>query len=730
MKILIIAPLAVCLATMMACSGSNNTSFFKSSDQSNSNVSVDVPGVKVKSNDNSKKIKIFGKTFEKSNNSEHLYNPSDTTHFINGDKCKYCDYIGRTENEKGHLIESEVAHGFRNGEEREYQDGELIRSTYYVDGAKSGMEYFYSHGKKIDSAYSETTSGSEWNSYKIKQKLPFPVSNYIYNLIFFNSDKAFSITTTNGMISTVYKEKMTDSAGISLAVTIDYEPQSNFSDFTVNIRDPFPEKMKFKDNELIERSVFKGGINVFEFKRDSIVKELFPNGQTALYGTGNVNYSLDSSKVTCSGECHTFHFFENGITQEEEFYLDGKPKKTIRRNKDGIVLFDYNYPTYYKMFYDDGSLQNDFQGTFSDDGELVLKNGVLKSYFPDGKPELDITIENGNNVKMTEWYKNGNVKTESDHSKADHSSYERDYFENGQMAFESQGTIKQVNGEYRLVEGTQKEWQPDGLLRAESFTKDSLLASLKSWDSTGFLIVDFERNKHLKTYTSTRPSQSADWTGNVVYENGEYSCIGNCIEKKYLDNVLVYMETKEEFDPNTKNFKKVSTTKYDSTGKKLSQKIYHSGELANWKEYFSGQEDLSVDFNKDSHLKYYSKSKTLSFEFKGKSKLDAHVTYIDGIETRYYDGKKKKSETKWKDSKVASLKSWDENNIPTVDFVLDKHLILYYPGVKKEKNRFEGKVYYNKEKEYIFINGVLKVFDESGKLTQTQEITNRKASDL
>ena len=676
MNVLATPSFIACLAVLTACSGTNNKSFFKTEKtsssnitvstpngrvstnekQSNSNISINTPAVKVNTKDKPNKVKIFGVNVEESKKTDNQDVPYENPRFLNGEECKYCDYISRTENDKGHLVEAEIAGNFKNGEEREYLKGEIIRSSYYVDGAKSGMEYYYLHGIKNDSAYIETTSGGQWDSDKIKQKLPSPISIYIYDLLFKDPDGKYTITTTNGMISTIYKKKTSDSIGISIAATIDYKRHSNFSDFKVNIRLPFPEGLVYKNNELVERKKIKGGKTVFEFKKDSIVKELFPNGKTSLYATGNVNYLLNTAMVSCSGDCHILSFFENGIKKEEEYYSGGKTTKAINRNEKNVVTFDYNYPTYFKLFYDDGSLQKEFQGDFSFNGEIVINNGHLKSYFPNGKPELDITYENGNSIKTTEWYENGNVKTETDHL-----SYERKYFENGQMSFELQGTLKNVNGDFKLTEGTQKTWQTDGLLRNEIITKDGAITSLKSWDSTGFLEVDYESQKHIKTYTNTDPSQRFEWIGNVVYENEDYLCKGTCEKKKYLGKVLIYKETQEGFNPSTQDFQKVSITKYDSTGKKIFQKAYVSGELVNWKQYFPGKEEPSVDFNRDTHLKYFSEPKVLTIEFKGKSKLDKHVTYIEGTEIRYYNGKKKKSETKWKDSKVVSQKSWDEN---------------------------------------------------------------------
>ncbi len=721
MNIFTTLALIACIAFLTSCSGTSNTIFFNSSNQSNSNVSVDVPGVKVKSNDNSKNIKVLGVTVKNEDKHNTIPTASDTRHFLNGDACKNCDYIGRTENNDGHWVEAEIVGGFRNGEEREYLDGEVIRSSYYVNGGKSGMEYIFSHGTIIDSAYIETTDGSSWDPYRIKTALPYPVSIYIYNLILGDPDAAVSITTTNGKITTIYKKKATDTTGASKAATVEYERYSNLSNFKVNITNPFPETMVFIDNELIERHLIQGGQTVFEFKKDSIVNELFPDGKTATFATGNVNYSLIRMETTCSGECHISEFFENGVTKEESFYFNGKPTKTITRNENNIVLFDFDYPNYFKLFYDDGTLREFFQGEFANDAELTKKKGIWKSFYPNGNLAIESTYEDGKIVKTTIWYENGKPKLETDYS-----SYQRNYYENGQLTFESIGVIESINGVANLLEGTEKNWYENGTLQGETIFKNGVKTTMKYWDSTGVLKMDFQRMKHLITEIS--PTEHMEYVGDIIYDKEEYECTGFCTKKTYQGNILIYKEKKEGVDPSTGKFKKVSVDNFDSTGKKISHEEYLLDQLVIWKKYFPENEAISHDFNINSHFKVYYKPKKLSLDFKGKT--DNKAKYIEGTEIQYYESGKKRSESKWKNSKAVSLKNWDEKGLLISDFVLDKYAIFYYPGTKKKKQHFEGKIYYSDDQQYVPMDGVLKTFDESGNLVRTYKYTSGNASYL
>ena len=679
------------IAILSSCSGWKKTSESTfTTNSSSKNVNVDTPHFKASSNDKSSSIKLFGKEIKSSQKEVDL--PfKDDKHFLNGDRCKHCDHIVRTENSQGNLEESEVSGNYQNGEEREYHDGKIIRSSYYVDGAKSGMEYIYSDDKIVDSAYIETTHNDQWDEQKLRKALPAPAANYIYDLYFKGSYYGFAVTTYDSIITNIYYKTMNDtSSGLPLVAAIEYKNRKEPSHFKVHLRKPSFETMEYENNELVARKRVNGNVTVYDFKKDEYLKELYNNGQTKHTITGGVQSNADGS-WQCPGECRSKSFYENGSRWEESYYSEGKVRQEMRWNNQNVMVYDFSYPRYRKSFYDDGSLEEEMRGelTFDTLNIVTIKNGFVKEFYPDGKPKRDDTYENGKYVTHKTWYPNGNIDTEAEVPK-----YLKQYYENGQLEKSDEGEIKQESDELVLVNGTIKLWFPNGKQALEAIKKDNSIISAKTWDSTGFQEVDFERGKHLKSFANAKHSLRVEWSGSVVFDGiNEYSCNGDCTKKTY-----------------------------DSTGKKSTEKVFHYDTLLSKKSWNSKNGQLEMDYNSNSYLKQYSKSKKLWIHFKGKSTCTDTLAFIDGTETRYYENGKKSSETIWKDGNATSRKEWNDSGKLTTEFEFNKTLITYYPNAKAIKMRYEGTVYFNDHsKKYIVTDGTLQSFDENGNQTSTKK---------
>lgn len=721
MKYCTVFPCILGIALLASCSGwksTSSSSSFLDVKTSSKNVNVDTRHVKVSSDDNSSTIKIFGKEVKKTR--KEADSPfTDDKHFLNGDRCRRCDYIVQMENSQGNLEESEVSGKYKNGEEREYHDGKIIRSSYYVDGGKAGMEYTYVDEKIVDSVYIETTHNDQWDEQRLRKALPAPASDYIYSLYFKEPYYGFAVTTYDSMITNIYYKALNDtSSGLPLVATIEYKNRREPSNFKVHLRKPFFETLEYKGNELAERKKVRGNITIYEFKKDQFVKELYANGKTKRTIIGGIQAKADES-WQCPGECHSKSFYENGSRWEESYYTDSKVKQEMRWNRQNVMVFDLSYPRYRKSFYDDGALEEEMRGELEFDtlNIITIKNGFVKEFYPDGKPKRDDTYENGNYVKHTTWYPNGNIDTEAEVPK-----YLKQYYENGQLEKSDEGEIAQENGELVLVNGTSKSWFSDGKPNIEGIFKNKDLHSLKAWDSTGFLEVDFEKDKYLKTHTNTTPSKHLDWSGNIAYKNNDYFCEGNCSKKQYLGKTMVYQGIYENYDSAYGACKKVTSIQYDSSGKKISENVYQLNELVSQKIWDGEKGFLKTDYSKDSYLKIYYEPQKMSLQFKGKSVFSDSLIYISGTETAYHKNGKKSSETAWKDKAATSRKEWNENGKLTTEFELNKSLTTYHPNSKAIKMRYEGTVYFNDHsKKYIVTDGTLQLFDEKGNLTSTKK---------
>ena len=641
-----------------ACSGWKKTSesTFKTS---STNVDVDTGPLKIHGNDNSSSIKIFGKEVKKNKEKEQFF-PENPKQFINGDVCKYCDYIGRTENEQGNLIEAEMAHGFKNGEEREYSDGEIIRSSYYSDGRRSGMEYYFSGRKAVDSAFVETIFGSEWDRNKVKAALPKPVAGYIYKeYIQDNALGLYAFTLGNDMITqiaqyNVHIDDYVEKGTYTPIIKFFYDNHRDFSNFKVIFLKPFHEEITIKNKELVERNKIKGNKNVLEFRQGEFSKEYYDNGTIKKLVTGDVTFSLEDNADSCRSMCQAKWFYKNGAMHKDIFYIDGLLKQEKEWNEKGSVISEFENSKSRRTYYDNGHIKDEYKG--------------------------DVRIENNFVV---------------------------------------------------MQNGTYETWHSNGILESKTERNEGIDISQQMWDSTGFLILDYERNKYVKTMEKTTPVKRTEIIGGVISKDGEISFTGNVVEKGFRGNALEYEYNKEDYDPTTNTFKKILEYEYDSTGTKTKERVYQNNKILSRKiwvrqdslktEYY-----LRTDYNANSYLKFYNEPKKMSLEFKGKSEWpNDDPDYIDGTLTSYKTNGKKEYLLIFKNGLVTSGKLWNENGILTIDFDTEKYAKFLSGETKKLTRYFKGTSRCDiKNWQIIYTDGTLQEFDEAGKLVKTKTIKN------
>ena len=651
-----------------ACSGWKKTSesTFKTS---STNVDVDTVPLKIHGNDNSSSIKIFGKEVKKNKEKEQFF-PENPKQFINGDVCKYCDYIGRTENEQGNLIEAEMAHGFKNGEEREYSDGEIIRSSYYSDGRRSGMEYYFSGRKAVDSAFVETIFGSEWDRNKVKAALPKPVAGYIYKeYIQDNALGLYAFTLGNDMITqiaryNVHIDDYVEKGTYTPIIKFFYDNHRDFSNFKVIFLKPFHEEITIKNKELVERNKIKGNKNVLEFRQGEFSKEYYDNGTIKKLVTGDVTFSLEDNADSCRSMCQAQWFYENGIKRKDYFFVDGQLKQGKEWNEKGSVISEFENSKNRRTYYDNGHIKDEYKG--------------------------DVRIENNFVV---------------------------------------------------MQNGTYETWHSNGILESKTERNEGIDISQQMWDSTGFLILDYERNKYLKKMENTTPVKRKEWIGIVTTDGKPTFSADSVIEKEYHGDVLVFEMHKSAFNPLTKNFKDFYSGAYDSSGTKKREFTNKNDTIVFWKEWIPLEDSatgrfLKYDYNANSYFKSYKEPGKMNEEFKGKSvwKLGEQRTklpnFIDGASTIYTSNGKKRTEMTWKNGKMTSGKQWSENGVLTTDFDLEKYVKFFSDKTKKTTLYFKGTSRYSRGESkdekvgFMFIDGVSQEFDESGKLLTTKIYKN------
>lgn len=683
--------LAFCIALLVSCSGSwkttktSTTSVETSSNKkSNSNINIDTGPVKVKSNE--KSASIFGvKIQDKSEKEYKEPSPEDKKKYLNGDKCGYCDYISRTENEQKNFVESAIYNNFKNGEEREYHNGELIRSSYYVDGGKKGKEYLYSKGVVIDSTYIESISGDDWNLDAVLAALPEPVAPYIYSNYITHPLNNHVFTTCDGHIQTIYNRDSVTSY-YKPNITISYRKNNDLLNYKVIIRKPFYEELTIENGELAQRKMLKGTQAIYDYKKGEYLTEYYQNGAVKFSFTGNVKTVIGRDSYQCIGMCNLHTFFENGAKEAETFYLDSKVKQSLVWNKSNKIVLDLEIPNYQKEFYDNGTLKSEKRGKIEIDSlnNVLCRNGFVKEFFQNGNKKTEEYYENGEMTKYTNWYENGNLKGEG------------------------------------VVDSIAKAWHPNGELSYEHLKKNDGNESYKSWDSTGFLLEDYKQNDYFKKFSKDSSTTIEVWNGNILRKNEKPSCVGDCSIKMYRGKILTTQITIEGYDSTLNQFKKRITIDYDSVGRKIVEETSEFDKIISHKEWYPNG-TLHKEAKHDKYYKSYYANKKVEIDFKGTSAIhDSTISYIEGIYNHYYENGKKKTERIWKDGRLVKEKNWSESGKLLDDFDENSHIIQYFKDSDKVKLYFKGSSLHNGAGAYQPKFGELQIFDEEGNLVKTK----------
>lgn len=623
--------------------------------------------------------------------------------FANGDTCKHCDYIYRAQDQQGNAIESEMVLGYKNGEEREYRNGKLFRTSYYVEGGKNGMEYTFSNGKIVDSVYTETTAGGKWSFAELQKAIPKPIFNHLLDILFDEPSDVFAFTTLNGKIATIYKKDNSTITGeIPIVATIDYENSDDFYNFKLTVKKPFYEEMTYKDNDLVYRKIIKDSHTILEFKKGEFLKEYYDSGAIKNILKGDFAYYVDNDGDEYTGTFLFQEFFENGTLMNEYVYEDDILKKYKNWNDQNKLIFIGDFPTKATWFYDNGALKMEWKGEITEDIKII--NGTSILFLPNG-------------TRFEEEYKNGKT------------IHKKIYDENKKLQMELEGDFRKKNDNTStLSNGIVKKWRTNGTLEQKDTFKNDTIVAQQLWDSTGCLVFDYERSKYVKWINNTTPKTRIELIGNITVENDDLSTTGNIIERGYKDEKMVYEHYNEEYMPFLKTYKSTIEYTYDSTGQKTQEKTTHLGLTASQKKWskdsLSNEYFLSLDYNAKSYLKIYSEPQKLQMSFKGTSEwTDQLPTYIDGTVTFYFANGKTKSTTTLKDRNVISGKRWTENGFLYLDFVADKSLKFFSEDTKKMTMHFKGKSLI-RNNAFDFIDGIANYYDETGKLTKKETYKN------
>ena len=199
----------------------------------------------------------------------------------------------------------------------------------------------------------------------------------------------------------------------------------------------------------------------------------------------------------------------------EYTYKDGKLSGPYRQwYPDGKIQSEGEYTATHKtgkafFYYRSDTLREVRKFTMSIGYDLYDYEYETTLYFDNGKPSERFRYKNGKGIPgKTEWYKNGNLKSEFIYDEATDAYVSKEYFESGQVKnvrkwktdwknngeykewTEKGALIKEISHSNSRQEEEQKEWDPNGQMIIYSRTEKGKKAEEKRWDNTGKVILD------------------------------------------------------------------------------------------------------------------------------------------------------------------------------------------------------------------------------------------------
>ena len=341
--------------------------------------------------------------------------------FSDGTPCGECKYIQRDTLSNGHIQETAVQGKKYNGEQREFDNGKLVRLAHYTDNHKTGKEYFYENGAIKDSSTNDFLNGKALSMDMFKAQLP--------EIVFKRFSAALQASISNDSSETfaVMKDGKILEAGEKrnninyIFFSINYDKAEPTKNFKVNTGKNY---FIVNDGIITEEKGYEGETLTKDFKKGNHYRSYYSNGTPKEDHEGDVTITVD--KASCSGKCHVTSFNEKGqkyieywqeITDSAGTKQDKVMSKSYRNgtslefelhtvngetisykffDDNGNLSTEYNKAEFYFIYNDRGNMMHEFHGTSRSEGKKIFYiDGTQTIYLPNGLPFSIFKWENG-----------------------------------------------------------------------------------------------------------------------------------------------------------------------------------------------------------------------------------------------------------------------------------------------------------------------------------------------
>lgn len=325
--------------------------------------------------------------------------------------------------------------------------------------------------------------------------------------------------------------------------------------------------------KIFEKKWNDEGTLVSEIDFPRIWRKFYDNGKlkeemhgVLFFGSlkdGGLQYSLDCGEYKTfysNGKKEVIATYKNKSTVEVKMWnekgmltlnqrYDNLERLIFKKewNDEGILVFDFNYPSRWKTYYDNGVLKKEVKGELIHGGlgEVDLKDGTMKTFYDDGSWKMIRTKKNNVNRK---WMVRDLIDSIEFVREINFDSLgigvSYTLMQNGRLEIEKKGVLS--GGEDSLDTGYEKGYYNNGKLQKHLIYENKKIVSKKEWDEQGRLVRDVSvPNYYREYYDDGKLMQEV--VGTIVEENGAFKVKDGVIKAFDPSGKVHYSATYKDF---------------------------------------------------------------------------------------------------------------------------------------------------------------------------------------
>ena len=414
--------------------------------------------------------------------------------------------------------------------------------------------------------------------------------------------------------------------------------------------------------------------------------------------------------------------FSDGRINATREWAYGEPVSAQAWNEKGVLTHDFRRSSFERKWYDDGTLKEECVCDIvinSEKRSSYFGNGTLKTYFPDGKPEVLLERSNGRQTVYRLWDREGyELIPDEDEPFVNPDKFKARIFRNGDAAarieYADSGKVLELehdsSGNIRLARlsknGTPVQEMSGALIVITPSRPD--IDEIKVYNGEGTLF-----------FPNGQPQRRCEWEDGEIVSCKEWNEKGILIFERLGSTSLKKWHDDDKHGNENANMGNGAIKTYFPNGKPKEQLEQENGEIVvfkSWNEDGSPKLELSFPdsvkvFHPEPGISEFTKRGVLYRDGKGKLQLQdgtADVFSEDGklLYHAIYENRFAKRVEKPERGEILELERDSSNNLRTARLLLNGTLVREKSGGLVEIERDDPdidsiRVYNGEEKEFF-----------------------------